>query len=109
MGIMVSKSTPIFMGNMGVILNATNHGGTLNRKAVELAYHYVREHAACGVGYTGGSDQGVLPEVKFITLSGTLLIPAPSGNGQNLEEVKGEDICSLSFLQGRQSSAGNQD
>ena len=49
MGIMVSKSTPIFVDNMGVVLNATNPGSTLNKKSVALAYHYVREHVACGV------------------------------------------------------------
>eukprot|EP00957_Ditylum_brightwellii_P120634 9202540-Ditylum_brightwellii.AAC.1 len=31
------------------------------------------------VGNTGGSGQGVLPEIKLTTLSGTLLILDPSG------------------------------
>ena len=31
------------------------------------------------VGNTGGSGQGVLPEIRLNTLSGTLLIPDPSG------------------------------
>eukprot|EP00957_Ditylum_brightwellii_P178582 13603464-Ditylum_brightwellii.AAC.1 len=48
MGIMVSKSTPIFVDNMGVVLNATNPGSTLSKKSVALAYHFVREHVACG-------------------------------------------------------------
>eukprot|EP00957_Ditylum_brightwellii_P210499 15365052-Ditylum_brightwellii.AAC.1 len=34
---------------MGVVLNATNLGSTLNKKNVALAYHFVREHVACGV------------------------------------------------------------
>ena len=31
------------------------------------------------MGNTGGSGQGVLPEIRLNTLSGTLLIPDPSG------------------------------
>eukprot|EP00957_Ditylum_brightwellii_P064006 4855168-Ditylum_brightwellii.AAC.1 len=31
------------------------------------------------VGNTGGLNQGVLPEIRLTTLSGTLLIPDPSG------------------------------
>eukprot|EP00957_Ditylum_brightwellii_P110272 8410559-Ditylum_brightwellii.AAC.1 len=34
---------------MGVVLNATNPGSTLNKKSVALAYRFVREHVACGV------------------------------------------------------------
>eukprot|EP00957_Ditylum_brightwellii_P196600 14979272-Ditylum_brightwellii.AAC.1 len=34
---------------MGVILNATNLGSTLNKKTVALAYHFVREHVANGM------------------------------------------------------------
>jgi hypothetical protein len=49
MGIMVSKSTPISVDNMGVVHNATNLGSTLNKKSVALAYHYLREHVVCGV------------------------------------------------------------
>eukprot|EP00957_Ditylum_brightwellii_P084522 6426674-Ditylum_brightwellii.AAC.1 len=48
MGIMMSKSMPIFVDNMGVVLNAANPGSTLNKKNVALAYNYVREHVACG-------------------------------------------------------------
>eukprot|EP00957_Ditylum_brightwellii_P058193 4413093-Ditylum_brightwellii.AAC.1 len=31
------------------------------------------------VGNTGGSEKCILPEIRLITLSGTLLIPDPSG------------------------------
>eukprot|EP00957_Ditylum_brightwellii_P116983 8922763-Ditylum_brightwellii.AAC.1 len=31
------------------------------------------------MGNTGGLVQGVLPEIRLTTLSGTLLIPGPSG------------------------------
>ena len=46
MGINVSKPTPIFVDNMGVVLNASNPGSTLNKKSVALSYHFVREHVA---------------------------------------------------------------
>jgi hypothetical protein len=46
MGIKVSKATPIYVDNMSVVLNASNPGSTLNKKAIALAYHYVREHVA---------------------------------------------------------------
>ena len=46
MGVRVSKSTPIFVDNNGVVLNASNPGSTLNKKCVALAYHFVREHQA---------------------------------------------------------------
>jgi hypothetical protein len=46
MGIEVSKPTPIFVDNMGVVLNASNPGSTLNKKSVALSYHFVREHVA---------------------------------------------------------------
>jgi Reverse transcriptase (RNA-dependent DNA polymerase) len=44
MGIKVAKPTPIFVDNMGVVLNASNPGSTLNKKSVALSYHFVREH-----------------------------------------------------------------
>ena len=46
MGVKVSKATPIYVDNMGVVLNASNPGSTLNKKAIALAYHFVREHQA---------------------------------------------------------------
>ena len=46
MGIKVGKPTPIFVDNMGVVLNASNPGSTLNKKSVALSYHFVREHVA---------------------------------------------------------------
>eukprot|EP00957_Ditylum_brightwellii_P139849 10656201-Ditylum_brightwellii.AAC.1 len=64
---------------MGVVLNATNHGSTLSKKSMALAYHFVRAHVACGVENNGGSDQGVLPGIRLTTSYGTLLIPDPSG------------------------------
>jgi hypothetical protein len=49
MGNKVAKSTPIFVDNMGVALNASNPGSTLNKKSVALLYHFVREHVANSV------------------------------------------------------------
>ena len=46
MGVKVSKSTPIWVDNMSVVLNATNPGSSLNKKAIALSYHFVREHQA---------------------------------------------------------------
>jgi hypothetical protein len=46
MGNKVGKPTPIFVDNMGVVLNASNPGSTLNKKSVALSYHFVREHVA---------------------------------------------------------------
>ena len=59
------------------------------------------------VGTTGGSGQGVLPEIRLTTLSGTLLIPDRSGYLQavinwlfwsirvNLDEAGWEDQRSI--------------
>jgi hypothetical protein len=49
MGVQVSKATPIWVDNMSVVLNATNPGSSLNKKAIALSYHFVREHQAQGV------------------------------------------------------------
>ena len=49
MGIKVEKQTKVFVGNRSVFLNVTNPPSTLNRKAIALAYHYVREHQSGGV------------------------------------------------------------
>eukprot|EP00957_Ditylum_brightwellii_P184605 14059347-Ditylum_brightwellii.AAC.1 len=46
---MVSKSTPIFVDNKGIVLNATHPNSTLNKKNVALAYHFAREHVASEV------------------------------------------------------------
>ena len=46
MGVVVNKPTPIWVDNLGVVLNASNPGSTLNKKHIALAYHFVREHVA---------------------------------------------------------------
>jgi hypothetical protein len=46
MGIKVGKSTPIFVENMGVVLNVSNPGSTLNKKSVALSYNFVQDHVA---------------------------------------------------------------
>ena len=46
MGIKVSKPAAIYCDNLGVALNASDPGSTLNKKWVALACHFVREHAA---------------------------------------------------------------
>jgi hypothetical protein len=45
-GFKVGKPTPIVVDNMGVVLNASNPGSTLNKKSVALLYHFVQEHVA---------------------------------------------------------------
>ena len=49
MGVKVEKPTPIYVDNMSVVLNASNPGSTLNKKAIALSYHYTREHVANNV------------------------------------------------------------
>jgi hypothetical protein len=49
MGVNVTKATPIWVDNMSVVLNATNPGSSLNKKAIALSYHFVREHQAQSV------------------------------------------------------------
>jgi hypothetical protein len=49
MGVKITKSTPVFVDNMSVVLNASNPGSTLNKKSVALSYHFVREHVANSV------------------------------------------------------------
>ena len=46
MGIPVKTATPIYVDNMGVVLNATNLSSSLNKKTVALSYHFVREPVA---------------------------------------------------------------
>jgi hypothetical protein len=46
MGVKVTKETVIWVDNLGVVLNASNPGSTLNKKNIALAYHFVREHVA---------------------------------------------------------------
>ena len=49
MGIKVSKTTPVFVENMSVVLKATNPGSTLKKKTVALSYHFVRYDVANNV------------------------------------------------------------
>jgi len=49
MGVKVEKPTPIYIDNMSVVLNASNPGSTLNKKAIALLCHYTREHVANNV------------------------------------------------------------
>ena len=49
MGVKESKPTPIYVDNLGVVLNATNPGSALNKKHVALSYHFVREHMSSEV------------------------------------------------------------
>ena len=49
LGVKVSRSTPIWVDNMAVVLNATKPGSALNKKVIALAYHFVREHQAKSV------------------------------------------------------------
>ena len=44
MGMKVTKPTTIYVDNKSVFLNAANPASTLNKKAIALAYHFVREH-----------------------------------------------------------------
>ena len=46
MGVQISKATKIFVDNKSVFLNAANPASSLNKKAIALAYHSVREHQA---------------------------------------------------------------
>jgi hypothetical protein len=46
MGVKVAKSNIIWVDNMGVVLNASYPGSTLNKKNIALTYHFVREHAS---------------------------------------------------------------
>ena len=49
MGVKVEKPTPIYVDNMLVVLNASNPGSTLNKKAIGFSYHCMREHVANNV------------------------------------------------------------
>jgi hypothetical protein len=49
MGVMVSKPTKIFVDNKSVFLNSTNPASSLNKKAIALAYHFVRQYQAAKV------------------------------------------------------------
>ena len=44
MGLKVTKPTTIYVDNKSVFLNAANPASTLNKKAIALAYHFVRKH-----------------------------------------------------------------
>ena len=70
MGISVTKPTPIFVDNMGVVLNASNPGSTLNKKSVALSYHFVREHVAndvCEIRKIDSADNFADPFTKALT------------------------------------------
>ena len=41
MDIKVSKTTPVFVYNISVVLNTKNHGFTMNKKTVVLNYHFL--------------------------------------------------------------------
>ena len=49
MGVAALKLTPILVDNMVVMINATNLGSSLNKKAVALSCHFVHEHEATNV------------------------------------------------------------
>ena len=49
MGISVSASTKILCDNMSVCINATNPASSLNKKAIALAYHFVRQNQSGNV------------------------------------------------------------
>ena len=73
MGIRVSKATPIFVDNMGVVLNASNPGSTLNKKSVALSYHFVREHVAndvCEIRKIDSADNFADPFTKALNSNG---------------------------------------
>ena len=44
MGLKVTKPTTIHVDNKSVFLNAANPASALNKKAIALAHHFVREH-----------------------------------------------------------------
>ena len=44
MGVEIREATKIFVDNKSVFLNAANPASSLNKKALALAYHAVREH-----------------------------------------------------------------
>jgi hypothetical protein len=46
MGVHVTQPTAIWVDSLGVVLNASNPGSTLNKKNIALAYHFVRENAS---------------------------------------------------------------
>ena len=48
-GVNLSKPTPVFLGNVSVVLNANDPGSTLNKKTMALRYYFVREHIANNV------------------------------------------------------------
>ena len=49
MGVLTTKPTSIFADNKSVCINATNPASSLNKKAVALAYHFVRQYQAANV------------------------------------------------------------
>ena len=49
MGIKVTKPTKIFVDNKSVVVNAANPASSLNKKAIALSYHFVRQNQAVEV------------------------------------------------------------
>jgi len=48
-GIKITKPTKIFVDNKSVVVNAVNPACSLNKKAIALSYHFVRQHQAAEV------------------------------------------------------------
>ena len=51
MGVEVSQRTRLHVDNVSVYLNVANPASSLNKKAIALAYHFVREHQSRKVIY----------------------------------------------------------
>ena len=74
MGVVVTKATPMFVDNLGIMLNASNPASSLNKKAVASAYHFVRGHQAGKVIFIrkiDSEDNYADPFTKAIQLSTT--------------------------------------
>lgn len=62
----------MYVDNLGVVLNASNPGSTLNNKMVALSYHYVRDHIANDViviRKVGADDNYADPFTKALNSS----------------------------------------
>ena len=49
MEIKISKTSPVFVENMSMVLNKMTTGSNLNNKTVALSYHFVRDHVSNNV------------------------------------------------------------
>src|SRR5688572_23300946 len=49
MGVQITKLSLIWIDSMGIVLNASNPGSTLNKKLIALAYHFVQESMVINV------------------------------------------------------------